>query len=219
MKNMKWMALVSLPVLALGSAAVWGDSCNNQSSTSSSYSGQQMTKSAEELGLYVDHDQALAMGGVGNYVTPSEAKHYDEKVAETESLRNQVATTEKRLPPVAEANKDQGVVFFPFGKADLTPDGKAEISSLSSELKQDSDLAIEVNGYTDSLGGPNVNEKLSAQRADAVKSELLSHGVAPEQIRTYAYGENEPIASNDTATGRAVNRRAEVYIENATDTG
>jgi outer membrane protein OmpA-like peptidoglycan-associated protein len=180
------------------------------------YNTSEQKPLASDTGRFLDHDQTIAMGGVGNYVTRGEAKAYDQKLAEQERMRNQLAG-EKAKQPVASVSPDEGVVFFGFDQAMLKPDAKEQISSIADELKKDPSLVAEVNGYTDSIGNKSYNEELSNKRADAVKGELLNQGVKPDQIRAYGFGEKEPIASNDTNQGRAVNRRAELYIENKTE--
>jgi len=177
-------------------------------------------QSTDNTGRFLDHKSTVAMGGVGNYVTGDEAKRYDQKLAEEERLKNQVAMAEKQAPPaVSAASPDEGVVFFDTGKSTLTKDGKQEIAKLSSQLKDDPSSSIEVNGYTDDTGPNHINQKLSQARADVVQKELINNGVSISQIQTYSFGAQEPIASNDTSAGRSVNRRAELYIENGNATG
>jgi len=170
-----------------------------------------------DTGRFLSHDEVVARGGVGNYLTGPEAKKYDEKVAENQRLMNMQSAGQVGVKP--KPSTDEGVVFFNFGKSDLSGDDKLQITKLSDQLNKDPSLRVEVNGYTDSIGSDKFNQQLSAKRADAVKKEFLGHGVKPEQITTYGYGEMEPIASNDTTAGRSVNRRAEMYVEQASTTG
>ncbi|MCB2591303.1 OmpA family protein, partial [Listeria monocytogenes] len=71
-----------------------------------------------------------------------------------------------------------------------------------------------VEGYTDSTGSANYNQRLSERRADSVRMALLSRGISPERVATRGYGKEYPGASNGTSSGRAMNRRGEVTISN-----
>ena len=72
-------------------------------------------------------------------------------------------------------------------------------------------------GHTDSQGDAAYNQRLSERRAQAVQSYLVSRGVNPARMVAYGQGETQPIASNDTASGRAANRRVELRVTPATD--
>ena len=80
-------------------------------------------------------------------------------------------------------------------------------------LKQHPDKMVVINGYTDSTGSSAYNEKLSRQRAEAVSAYLEKQGISSQRITTRGYGASHFTASNDTAAGRAQNRRAVVVIE------
>ena len=74
------------------------------------------------------------------------------------------------------------------------------------------DTQITVYGHTDNTGTAEVNERISKQRADAVTAQLTANGIDKARIVSEGKSFNEPVASNDTAEGRAQNRRVEVYI-------
>jgi len=74
------------------------------------------------------------------------------------------------------------------------------------------DIHVEIDGYTDSTGSLELNERLSQERADAVRSYLSSQGVNSSAITTQGFGPSQPIASNDTASGRQQNRRVELVV-------
>ena len=225
MKIQKWVLVASVSALLVGSALVRADTgTRNQggiadivTKESTPSVGATKMDTTQDTGRFLSHDEIVALGGVGNYLTRPEAGKYDEKVAENQRLANMQSAGQVGVKPKPSA--DEGVVFFNFGKSSLSGDDKLQIAKLSDQLKKDPALRVEINGYTDSLGSDQFNQKLSEARADSVKSELISHGVKPEQITSYAYGEMEPIASNDTSAGRSVNRRAEMYVENASTTG
>jgi hypothetical protein len=74
------------------------------------------------------------------------------------------------------------------------------------------DIRVEIDGFTDSTGSLEFNERLSQQRADSVRSYLSSQGVNSSAITTQGFGPSQPIASNDTTSGRQQNRRVELVV-------
>ena len=104
-------------------------------------------------------------------------------------------------------------VTFHSGSADLTEASKQILNELAMQLRQVSDTEYEVAGYTDSKGRSDTNLKLSQQRADAVV-DYLSNNLPIDAVKLTAvgYGEEDPIADNETSEGRAKNRRVELQI-------
>ena len=74
-------------------------------------------------------------------------------------------------------------------------------------------MAVRVEGNTDSIGTDAYNQGLSERRAESVRSHLIGRGVSASRLTAVGYGESQPIASNDTAEGRALNRRVELKTE------
>ena len=102
---------------------------------------------------------------------------------------------------------------FAFNSAKLTPEGEARLADTVATLKSHPDIKVVCNGYTDSVGSQAYNLKLGQRRADSVKSYLESQGIDSSRIRTDSFGKENPVASNDTAEGRAENRRVEIVVE------
>jgi len=102
--------------------------------------------------------------------------------------------------------------LFAFDSADLTDEGKTAIEEYRKELRPEIAEAYAgiIIGHTDSTGSAEYNLGLSMRRAQAVSDYLVSTGVAEEKLREVGRGEEDPIASNDTAEGRAQNRRVEI---------
>jgi outer membrane protein OmpA-like peptidoglycan-associated protein len=102
--------------------------------------------------------------------------------------------------------------LFAFDSADLTDEGKTAIEEYRKELRPEIAEAYAgiIIGHTDSTGSAEYNLGLSERRAQAVSDYLVSTGVAEEKLREVGRGEEDPIASNDTAEGRAQNRRVEI---------
>jgi OOP family OmpA-OmpF porin len=100
-------------------------------------------------------------------------------------------------------------VNFDTGQA-VIKDAKA-LDEVAAVLKANPKLAVEVQGHTDSTASAETNRKLSEARARAVRDYLLRQGIAPERLRARGLGESQPVAANDTADGRAQNRRVELH--------
>ena len=103
-------------------------------------------------------------------------------------------------------------VLFDTGKADLQPVARERLAKVAGILIAYPDIRVEIDGYTDSTGSLEFNQQLSQQRADAVRNYLASQGVNSSAIRTQGFGPSQPIASNDTPSGRQQNRRVELVV-------
>jgi outer membrane protein OmpA-like peptidoglycan-associated protein len=106
----------------------------------------------------------------------------------------------------------RGDVTFDTDSAIIKPGLYSEIDRIANILNKYPMTVIQVEGHTDSTGSESYNMELSARRAEAVKNVLVQKGVDPSRILTLAFGESEPIASNDTEYGRARNRRVEIKV-------
>jgi outer membrane protein OmpA-like peptidoglycan-associated protein len=103
-------------------------------------------------------------------------------------------------------------VLFDTGKTDLKPSARERLAKVAGILIAYPDIHVEIDGYTDGTGSLEFNERLSQQRADSVRSYLSSQGVNSSAITTQGFGPSQPIASNDTASGRQQNRRVELVV-------
>ena len=103
-------------------------------------------------------------------------------------------------------------VNFDFNKATLTAKAKQNLDKLVPVFKEYADTNIEIYGYTDITGSPEFNLTLSQKRAESVRTYLASKGLLNSRFKTTGLGIADPIASNETAEGRAQNRRVEFAI-------
>ena len=103
-------------------------------------------------------------------------------------------------------------VFFNSGKWDVKSDSYAELDRLVALLSDITSLKIEISGHTDNIGSVSFNELLSQRRADAVVNYLVGQGVDKKRLSAKGYGQSKPVDSNNTAEGRALNRRTEFEI-------
>jgi len=99
---------------------------------------------------------------------------------------------------------------FETGKAEIRATYYNNLNEIVTILKQNPGIAVEIQGHTDSQGSAKMNRRLSERRALAVKDYLVGKGVDEDRLSYEGYGEEKPIASNDTAQGRAKNRRVEI---------
>nr|WP_325252437.1 OmpA family protein [Amylibacter sp.] len=103
-------------------------------------------------------------------------------------------------------------ITFDTDSTYVRPSLQDDLRSLANNLQQYPDSTIDVIGHTDSVGDTAYNQNLSTRRAQSVAAVLTGNGVQSNRIRAYGRGETQFIASNDTASGRAANRRVEVVI-------
>ncbi|HSI60034.1 MAG TPA: OmpA family protein [Ideonella sp.] len=105
-----------------------------------------------------------------------------------------------------------GDVLFDTNRAELKAGGLRSMEKLVGFLAQYPLRKALVEGYTDSVGGDGSNQALSGRRADAVRAALVGMGVGTERVATRGMGEAYPVASNDSAAGRQLNRRVEIVL-------
>jgi peptidoglycan-associated lipoprotein len=118
----------------------------------------------------------------------------------------------KRLVYEVTLSEDKG--GFKFGKATMPDDAKADLDALVQKLKAEPNGAyIEIEGHTDNAGSKDLNYKLGLERAEAVKRYLYEqHQVPLHKINVISFGEEKPIAPNNTKAGRAQNRRVVIKV-------
>ena len=100
-------------------------------------------------------------------------------------------------------------INFEYNSADITPDSETTLMKALKTLQDNPDIEVEISGHTDSDGSSSYNMGLSQRRADSVKDWLVSHGISSDKIQAVGYGEDNPIAPNDTPENKYKNRRIE----------
>jgi outer membrane protein OmpA-like peptidoglycan-associated protein len=103
-------------------------------------------------------------------------------------------------------------IFFKTNSFELESQSKSELNKLVSFLKENNTVRIEISGHTDNQGTPEKNKTLSQNRAKAVNDYLVKEGILAARLIWKGYGETQPVAKNDTETGRAQNRRTEIKV-------
>jgi outer membrane protein OmpA-like peptidoglycan-associated protein len=106
-------------------------------------------------------------------------------------------------------------INFDVGRASIRPEGKDVLEQIYNLLLQAENSKLELVGHTDNTGGQDNNYSLSTARAEAVKSYLISRGIAPGRFQKIdGKGQDQPVSDNNSAAGRAQNRRVVVSILN-----
>lgn len=105
-----------------------------------------------------------------------------------------------------------GGILFPTNGTTLSANAREQLAGFASNLRQNPDTNVQIYGFTDNTGSYAVNEKVASGRADAVETYLVNAGVSPSRLSAIALPMQDYIASNNTAEGRAQNRRVEIYI-------
>lgn len=103
-------------------------------------------------------------------------------------------------------------IDFASGKTTLLPSSYKELDKLYYFLKTNPKANLAITGHTDSVGSNSGNKSISQKRAKAVSQYLINKGISAKRLRTMGYGEEFPIAPNDTAAGRRQNRRVAIYL-------
>jgi outer membrane protein OmpA-like peptidoglycan-associated protein len=103
-------------------------------------------------------------------------------------------------------------VLFDTGKYSLRPGAREKLAKVAGIVSGHPGLRLDVQGYTDSVGGDDYNQKLSEHRGGAVRDYLTGEGMASGSVQSEGFGKAQPVATNDTAEGRQLNRRVEIVI-------
>jgi len=125
-----------------------------------------------------------------------------------EQLNSVLATSETARGLIVNMSD----VLFDTGKYTLKPTTQISLAKVAGILEAYPGLKVQVEGYTDSVGTDDLNQKLSDNRAAAVKDFLVSQGVQPGNITSQGFGKNDPVADNTSASGRAQNRRVNMVV-------
>jgi len=123
-----------------------------------------------------------------------------------------VEAANRRLIYTVTLSEDQG--NFKFGKTDLPDEAKMRLDEMVSQLKANpNNIFIEIEGHTDNVGSKDLNEKIGLERAQAVERYLYEqHQIPLHKMNVISYGEEKPVAPNNTRQGRAQNRRVVVKV-------
>lgn len=176
---------------------------------------QSKAESARMEALVAQREAESARSGAESARLKTLAAQQESAAAQqkTADLQRQIAelnakTTERGLVVTL------GDVLFDTGKAELKSGAATNLAKLAAFLNQYPNRSVMIEGHTDTVGNEDYNQALSQRRADSVKAWLMKQGVNSDRLVASGKGEISPVSGNDSASGRQLNRRVEVIIEN-----
>lgn len=145
---------------------------------------------------------------IGNHMD-KQKKQLEEQLAQNAKVEE---TTDTTTGLKAIRVTFEGGILFPTNKSTINEQAKANLARFASNLKENANTNVQILGYTDNTGSFAVNDRISNERATAVMSFLANQGVSPTRMTAKGVPMADYVASNETAAGRAQNRRVEIYI-------
>jgi outer membrane protein OmpA-like peptidoglycan-associated protein len=200
---MKHMLIIAAPALAL---LFIGCGMEKDAKTASNAAQQAQASAAQAQQSAQQASQAAQTASH----SAQTAQH-----ARVQTVASQLGATERQGEGGANEWVISSGLLFNTNSAELSQDAKSKLDQVAKTLKSAPSRAtneIHIQGYTDDRGSDQLNADLSQKRAQAVADYLESHGVPQAQVTTQGMGSANPVASEQTAAGRAKNRRAEIII-------
>ncbi len=160
-------------------------------------------------GAAIGAGAGLVVGGLSGAAV---GKYMDKQEAELKQAfaDSEAASIQREQDVLAVSFK--GDFVFDYDSSILKAGAYDELERVANVLIKFPQTTINIEGHTDSKGSEDYNMELSKKRAEAVKTALIGKGLTPARLTTLGFGESKPIASNDTAEGRQLNRRVRVVI-------
>jgi outer membrane protein OmpA-like peptidoglycan-associated protein len=171
-------------------------------------------------------DLRTAEANAARQQAQSAAESENQKASQLAASNARIAQMEEELKELNAKKTDHGLVItlsdvlFDLNKTELKPRGMDSVQKLARFLNEYPGRKVRIEGFTDSTGSTEYNQQLSENRANAVRDALASMGVSSDRVETQGYGEENPVASNETSSGRQLNRRVEIILsEDGGETG
>ena len=149
----------------------------------------------------------------------SRVREHDSKLAELDKSTRDALERAEAAGKLAEGKFVYSLVLsddavkFPVNRHELSKEAQAKLMEFAERLKgENKNVYLEIQGHTDSSGGPELNYKLGEDRAEAVRRFLSKQGIALNRMSTISYGEEDPVSKNTSRKGRAQNRRVVVVV-------
>ena len=174
------------------------------------------TQEADQAKLKAD--EALRQAAASQAQAHNAQAQVQSADAAAREAQARAAALEAQLADLSAKKTERGMVItlgdvlFGTDQARLTPDGMQTARKLADVLAKNPKRTVLIEGFTDSTGGADHNLALSQRRAEAVRNALLEMGVARDRVATRGYGEAYPVAGNDSASNRQLNRRVEIVL-------
>jgi outer membrane protein OmpA-like peptidoglycan-associated protein len=182
---------------------------------------QQQTLAAQDQAAARAQEAEQARKTVAQARAETEAARQQEQeaAAKSKALEKQLSALRAKMKQT-----DRGLVLtlgdvlFDFDRAELKAGTLRNLYPLVSFLKDNSSRSVAIEGHTDNVGSASYNRELSQRRAEAVRNFLTDNGIAQDRVSARGLGEDYPVASNNSESGRQMNRRVEIVISNETQT-
>lgn len=206
----KW--LVPLLIILAGLAALFyfGKGCNRkEADTTVVTETETIDTLTTKEGETVDSSAAV-LGNFFKFKLPNGTELNAPEFGIENKLNTWLMDNSKMVDKTTWFNFDR--LLFDTGKATLRPESQEQLGNIVEILKAYPKVELKIGGYTDNVGNPAANLKLSDERAKSVMNEIVKMGIAAERLQAEGYGEKFPVASNDTEEGKALNRRIAVRV-------
>lgn len=172
-------------------------------------------------GINDEQDQCPTIPGVAKYhgcpipdTDGDGVNDEEDKCPTVAGTRENHGCPEIKKETIAKVQKAANNIFFQTGKAVILAKSNAQLNEVVKVLNAEPSLYLDIKGHTDNVGKVEANQKLSQQRADAVKAYMVRKGISEDRLTSTGYGDSMPIAPNTTAAGRQKNRRVEMVLQN-----
>ncbi|MFQ5719112.1 MAG: OmpA family protein [Acidobacteriota bacterium] len=157
-----------------------------------------------------DADEILAGAAIGAGIGAGVGNYMDRQ---EEKLARIPGTTVESVGDDMLLVHFESDVLFAVDSASLNPSSRATLDDVAGVFAEFPKTAVIVQGHTDSTGSEEHNQALSERRAQSVANFLVGRSIEPKRIAAVGYGESQPVATNDTATGRHLNRRVDILLK------
>jgi len=188
------------------------DAAGSQAAEAQAHADLLRTQTASDAAITAAQADAAASRSIADKAQQDQHQSDSEKAA----LRAQLSEQLNRILATRDSARGLIVsmsdVLFDTGMYSLKPGAREKLAKVAGILIAYPSLEIQVGGYTDNVGGDEMNQKLSENRAGTVRDYLVGAGVATNSVTAKGFGNSEPVASNDNSAGRQENRRVELVV-------
>ncbi|AFD08521.1 DUF937 domain-containing protein [Solitalea canadensis] len=208
-----WLRNLLLAAVALLAIFFLWRSCNKKPDTATVPTVDTVVDTAEQMVDTAAAKVSDAMAKLGNFFKKKLPNGVELNIPEFGIENKLIAFIEDKSKPV---DKTTWFSFdrltFETGSATLKPESQEQLNNIAEILKAYSAVELKIGGYTDNVGDAKANQKLSSDRADNVKAELVKLGIDAKRLSAEGYGDKFPVATNETEEGKAQNRRIDLRV-------
>jgi outer membrane protein OmpA-like peptidoglycan-associated protein len=204
--------IVLIMVTLFMAACISADDPNRRTKQGTAVGAAAGAAAGAAIGNQSDNPRTGAVAGavIGGVIGAAVGRRMDRQQAELEQIEG--VEVERTAEDTLNVNL-RNEILFDFDSSALRTASRDTLREFAGVLARYPEQSVSVAGHTDSVGADDYNQRLSEQRAAAVKDFLVAQGVPRTRVAAYGYGESRPVASNQTAEGRQLNRRVQVYIQ------